>query len=1542
MAGWGNDDEEITDDGGSFGAGDELVEAPARRGGTSTEMRRSAGGQATPSASRPLPDGVKPSEAGAGRGVVNPMPAAVRRADAPLADRAEAVDDAVDRIELGAPAEQVFGAFARMGVSKDEIIARGRQLGGKAFAGGPGDLTPAAAPPADPVGSVTAVEPGTLEGVSNFGKRVAERGSQAATGALASAGVITPESAAASLSASQKRMEAAAPGSDIARGMEAFGRVKTFGDAFRAIADNPAATGVVVAESAALILPIMAVAAFAGLPAAGTAAVAGGVSGALEFGSALTDMLGDKGIDARDVGAVEKALKDPAFMAEVRKKGAIRGLSIGSIDALTAGMAGRFIEPVMMAAKTGQIGAGQAARQAATAATKELSMQMAGGAGGEALAQALTGENKPFDVVIEALAEGVGAPTEVASNVRGAGRVAGAMTPEAQFARALGQDVDSTFFKAKPIVDYARAALNPQAFDPSRIDPTIQADQLAAERAQSTQPDLLALRNVHNQAIIDSGQYTDDELRVAGVTPAAPAVPVVPRVEDMPTTPLAPEQIVALATQARAAAAAQGLSSDVAAAAPKGDAAPGVAQIRQGSLAAASEQVLRANAQASTVDNGGGNVSSASPAGELAAGGRAAAGGDTVGGVAGAGRAAAVTRRGGADAALAAPAAAAPAPARDGTIAQGALNATNQTTGLPQREGSRAAGTAGGDADIRREFSARYEQQRASQLDGVGKLRNKADGLRKAGTPELIQQAEALERRAQLLEMGAENLPVMSMPPRKLAGSFSSIQTAIESTFGRRVVAYYDTRDTAGDGFAEDGVAFVNLARPERSVAFTAFHELQHLVRKEAEAGNAKSRAATQMLDQVWAMIDTAAKRQYAERYLFRNAIEAGAMTPEQALNSPKLRDEMLSDFMGKRATDERFMRQLAEKNPSQFRAFATRWVEAIKGLIESLKGTRIKDDELDVGGLKDLDRAIANLERAKLVAEKVLQAWADSKPQQAEASLATQISLREAGNRLPDDSKPAPVATNPAPKPKPDGVRSMSEREDKNELGAFDPFSNLDDIKTIDTDQAPEVDGEARPLSAAELEEINAELQAEQAWADTERPVYDHEGPSDETLASAGVMAESAYQPLPYRRDDSTDIRFSQGGTHYHFRLFRSDLGVSAMPSESAPGPGAAMGLRFVSEAAAEAYNRRVAASLDLTRRGFDLYTAVPSAARTRVQKTWQTIAGMKGAFEFKKGDPMAYKGKPPVESFNAIAREMLAGTRLTMRAEKSRKTGWYEVLIIERKPDGLDAIQKVEIEYVGGADPRLTMHVIGLNKGSGIGKAFYQVAFAWGHMLGIKSNADRFGLTSVNTYRRTEQMMAAAARAGEAGAVNPGTGQRVYGWNARAKDATQRARNLVRLALASARNAAEMVPGVRDLAYSLTDDTFSWRRGPNKGEDAEAFVTQSLRDKDVRTLSVSRSTLARAAVTFAAVDNELKIDESATIKSPILYSARGDGGEYAAVADPFADGYKALDGRVITFAATVASTGKTATVTIDSGAYMRDIDRRLQTLRRIRDCLT
>ena len=445
----------------------------------------------------------EPSKAGAGRGNVVEKPgerAAYTSGSQPYADRREAIDDAVDRIALGVPADDVFSQFKALGITPAEIQARGAELNTPGFVP---DTRPVTVRGGAQTGTMSANEAGTAQGIADFGRRVAARSSQAFTGALASAGVIGPDQAAPVLARDEKRLQATMVGEELQRQLEALGQVKEWNQVGPAIADNLRGTAVMLAESVAMSAPALA-ATMLGLPRVAMAAGVGVSSGSLEYGSVLSDALGDRGVTLLDVDKVAALLKDQRFIAEVREKGAKRGLAVGAVDALTAGIAGKFIEPALAAVRAGDVSGRAAVRTVAAGAIKELSTQMTGGAGGEALAQKLTGEHKPLDIAMEALAEGVSAPFEARSNIQ-AGRQAAEMgSPAGQLAGALSADIEGRDFTRAGINGYAARASDPRFYDPTFIDPQ------------------------------------------------ATVMPRAPRVEEMPTTPFTPEQTAAMAAQHQA------------------------------------------------------------------------------------------------------------------------------------------------------------------------------------------------------------------------------------------------------------------------------------------------------------------------------------------------------------------------------------------------------------------------------------------------------------------------------------------------------------------------------------------------------------------------------------------------------------------------------------------------------------------------------------------------------------------------------------------------------------------------------------------------------------------------------------------------------------------------------------------------------------------------------------------------------------------------------------------------------------------------------
>lgn len=206
----------------------------------------------------------------------------------------------------------------------------------------------------------------------------------------------------------QRQVERFPTPAKIAQGMQDISQSATFSDALSAVVRNPAAVLETTLQSVGASAPAL-VGAMAGSTAGpvGTATGAGLGSFAVEYGNTLQDVMAERGVDARDALAISRALANPEFMAEAREKAVKRGLPIAAFDALTAGLAGRLLA-----------GSKPTVTSVVTRSAGELGLQAGGGAAGEAVAQAATGEYKPGDILMEALAELPSAIVEVPGNYR--------------------------------------------------------------------------------------------------------------------------------------------------------------------------------------------------------------------------------------------------------------------------------------------------------------------------------------------------------------------------------------------------------------------------------------------------------------------------------------------------------------------------------------------------------------------------------------------------------------------------------------------------------------------------------------------------------------------------------------------------------------------------------------------------------------------------------------------------------------------------------------------------------------------------------------------------------------------------------------------------------------------------------------------------------------------------------------------------------------------------------------------------------------------
>ena len=192
----------------------------------------------------------------------------------------------------------------------------------------------------------------------------------------------------------QRDIDRYAPDATLQKQQRGLAEQKTLAGAAGYLVKNPTLLLNTSAESLGQnALGLAAGAATGGWAAVGTVGLS---SGAQEYAATMEEMLNEHAHELGGMTPTERyayALSREDWMAEAKQKAWKRGISIGLFDAATAGLAGR-----LLGGATGKLSA--AARTAG-----EAGIQAGGGAAGEATAQALTGEYKPGDIIMEAFAE---------------------------------------------------------------------------------------------------------------------------------------------------------------------------------------------------------------------------------------------------------------------------------------------------------------------------------------------------------------------------------------------------------------------------------------------------------------------------------------------------------------------------------------------------------------------------------------------------------------------------------------------------------------------------------------------------------------------------------------------------------------------------------------------------------------------------------------------------------------------------------------------------------------------------------------------------------------------------------------------------------------------------------------------------------------------------------------------------------------------------------------------------------------------------------
>jgi len=183
---------------------------------------------------------------------------------------------------------------------------------------------------------------------------------------------------------------------DIEAGMQAISAPnQTWGGALSAIVSNPRAATEILQNSLGSTAPSTAATLAAWPMGVGARVATAGVTSLInEYGTSLSDTLSEKFKGNATGPQIMEAMSDPEFVSLAREKAVKRGVAVGTFDAITAGVAGKFLA---MANPTKKSVAGMVAAEFAAQAT--------GGAAGEATAQYLNNEDKKGEILMEALGE---------------------------------------------------------------------------------------------------------------------------------------------------------------------------------------------------------------------------------------------------------------------------------------------------------------------------------------------------------------------------------------------------------------------------------------------------------------------------------------------------------------------------------------------------------------------------------------------------------------------------------------------------------------------------------------------------------------------------------------------------------------------------------------------------------------------------------------------------------------------------------------------------------------------------------------------------------------------------------------------------------------------------------------------------------------------------------------------------------------------------------------------------------------------------------
>jgi hypothetical protein len=268
--------------------------------------------------------------------------------------------------------------------------------------------------------------------------------------------------------------------------LEKVQNAEGFVDAALALWDNPSAIYDTFMESLPSSAPSMVIGgATSFVPYVGKflgPALGGLTSGYTEYNSSIFQYAQEQGVDLKDKEAFIEFFSDEKKMEEATKYAAKRGIAIGGFEGISWVAGGMFMKPIAKAIeKTGL--ESQLLKTLGGLfgeATANIGYEM----GGEATAQALTGEVSPGEVLLEGVAGAPGAPVEIGVGIYQAKKEADAQAKKEAEAEQLAEEELEPIIKGDPEMEKPEMVTE---LEDTGIEQTEEATPVETEETEYTQ-----------------------------------------------------------------------------------------------------------------------------------------------------------------------------------------------------------------------------------------------------------------------------------------------------------------------------------------------------------------------------------------------------------------------------------------------------------------------------------------------------------------------------------------------------------------------------------------------------------------------------------------------------------------------------------------------------------------------------------------------------------------------------------------------------------------------------------------------------------------------------------------------------------------------------------------------------------------------------------------------------------------------------------------------------------------------------------------------